>query len=307
LKSTAFRSGYFRLIFAIMPEETPAVVRRLPPEIRVDLTDRANGGIRISLPPRKGPARLPLKPGYAAPLAGLAAPSSGPPGALRERATRAYAAATSVRPPDDALRKLEYVVVDVETTGGAFSGGHRVTEVAAVRVRGDGRPVAEFATLVNPCRPIPPFITALTRITREMVADAPLFEEIAAPLRAFLADAVFVAHNAPFDWRFLCDELRRAEGRPLRGRVLCTVRLARRVVPEVSRRSLDALQWFFGIENEARHRAWGDARATARIFKRLLDRIDERDITRWSELETLLARKTGRRKRRAMPGPMMER
>jgi DNA polymerase-3 subunit epsilon len=177
-----------------------------------------------------------------------------------------------------------------------------------VRIGGNGQPVAEFATLVNPRRAIPSFISALTRITWDMVADAPTFEEIAAPLREFLAGAVFVAHNAQFDWRFLCDELRRAEGWPLSGRVLCTVRLARRVVPEVTHRSLDSLQWFFGIENEARHRAWGDARATARIFKRLLDRIDEREIFCWSELEEMLDRRAPRRrKRRAMPGPMTER
>jgi DNA polymerase-3 subunit epsilon len=108
-----------------------------------------------------------------------------------------------------------------------------------------------------------------------------------------------VAHNAPFDWRFVGHEMLRTGGEPLCGRVLCTVRLARKVVPEISRRSLDALSWFFGVENEARHRAYGDARATAIIFTRLLDRVDDRAITCWSELETLLRKRAPRRKRRA--------
>lgn len=279
----------------MLTEEIPAVARRLPPELRVDLSNRSAGGIRISLPAKKSP-RLALKPGTPVPLP-----------AVRERATTTYGGSSRKERPSDELRALEYVVVDVETTGGAFSSGHRITEVAAVRMRGDGQPVAEFTTLVNPRRRIPAFITALTRITWDMVADAPLFEDIAAPLREFLADAVFVAHNAQFDWRFLCDEMRRAEGRPLRGRTLCTVRLARRVVPEVTHRSLDALQWFFGIENEARHRAWGDARATARILARLLDRLDDRAIVSWEQMQALLARKKGRRKRIAMPHPMSER
>jgi DNA polymerase III epsilon subunit family exonuclease len=158
------------------------------------------------------------------------------------------------------LTDLEYVVVDVETTGGSALRGHRVTEIAAVRVRGTGEVAGEFATLVNPERRIPPFVTRLTRITDGMVRHAPRFDEIAADVQALLRGRVFVAHNARFDWAFLDAELSRARGlcppRPL----LCTVRLARRLVPEISSRSLDALCYYFGIENEARHRAYGDAR-----------------------------------------------
>jgi len=233
-----------------------------------------------------------------------------PAARIAERALRRYGAGWAL-PGDggsttDRLRTLEYVVVDVETTGGSHRHGHRITEVAAVRLRGDGARIDEYTTLINPRRPIPPFITSLTRITWDMVARAPHFEDIADELRRFLAGAVFVAHNASFDWRFLSHELRRVDGLPLRGRVLCTVRLARRVVPEIRYRSLDALQYFFGIENEARHRAWGDARATALIFRRLLDRVEERDIERWEQLDALLGRVAPRRKRRAMPGPVLD-
>lgn len=199
------------------------------------------------------------------------------------------------------IRSLEYVVVDVETTGGSAAQGHRVTEIAMVRVSGNGEVLEEFTTLVNPERPIPPFITSLTNITNEMVRGAPRFAEFAEDVQRMLADRVFVAHNAPFDWRFVAFELERALGFSLDGRRLCTVRLARRVVPEVSSRSLASLTEYFGIENEARHRAFGDARATVAVLQRLLERVEEQEVESWAGLEELLERRPSRRKRRALP------
>jgi DNA polymerase III subunit epsilon len=281
------------------------LLRSLPKQLIVDASQRGDTGIRISLPLKPPAPRLApriVEPDEPAAVYQIRSPTP----MVAERPVRPYGAGWAVpedtASPADALRGLEYVVVDVETTGGSFKGGHRVTEVAAVRVDGAGRPIAEFGTLINPRRSIPPFISALTSITYDMVKDAPRFEDVATKLRDFLAGAVFVAHNASFDWRFLRDELDAAGADPLRGRVLCTVRLARRVVPEITHRSLDALQWFFGVENEARHRAYGDARATATIFTRLLDRIDDRDVACWQDLETLLARRAPRRRRR---GPAM--
>lgn len=201
----------------------------------------------------------------------------------------------------ESLRSLEYVVVDVETTGGGAGRGDRVTEIAAIRVRGTGEVLEEFTTLVNPERPIPPFITRLTNITDEMVRDAPRFGEIAEEVRRLLTGGVFVAHNVAFDWAFLHHELERATGTGLEGRRLCTVKLARRVVPEVASRSLGALSEYFGIENDARHRAFGDARATVEILMRLLERVEGYEITSWAELEKLLASRRRRRKRSALP------
>jgi DNA polymerase III epsilon subunit family exonuclease len=205
---------------------------------------------------------------------------------------------------DAMIRSLEYVIVDVETTGGAPSRGHRITEVAAVRMRGDGEIVDEYETLVNPCRYISPFITQLTRITPAMAAAAPLFEDVAENVRSILDGAVFVAHNAAFDSRFIGMELARV-GVPMYNRTLCTVRLARRTVTEVQSRSLDSLAYFFGVENQARHRAMGDARATALIFRKLLDRLDDHEVVRWTQLEAFLRRRVRRkRKRIASPQPM---
>lgn len=206
---------------------------------------------------------------------------------------------------DAAIRSLEFAIVDVETTGGSFAHGDRITEIAVLRLRGDGTVADEYRTLVNPQRAIPAFISRLTSITWDMVSGAPLFVDVAADVARAIGGAVFVAHNAPFDWRFVSAEFDRA-GVPLTGTSLCTVRLARKVVPEIRSRSLDSLSCFFDIPNEARHRAWGDARATAEVFRRLLDRLESQEVTRWNELVELLRRRAPRRKRQAMPHPMNE-
>ena len=253
----------------------------LPPELLIDDSERARRGIRITLPKRE-----PAPPLYAV---------------VRE-GRRDY----SVAAPDDPLRGLEYAVVDVETTGSSFGGGHRITEVCAVRLNGRGETVAEFHSLVNPDRPIPSIVSSLTHITWDMVKDAPRFWQIAPRLREVLDGAVFVAHNAPFDFGFISREMERASAGRLEGRTLCTVRLARKVVPEVTSRSLDALQYFFDVGNEARHRAFGDARATAVIFRRLLERLEEHEVQRWEELEKFLRKRAKRKKRRASPHSMDE-
>ena len=203
--------------------------------------------------------------------------------------------------PGESLLDLEYAVVDVETTGAGFGRGHRITEIAIVHVNGRGQVVDEFTTLINPQRSIPMMITSLTHIDNWMVRDAPVFSEVAAAIRDRLEGRVFVAHNAGFDWGFISMELLRALGAPLRGRMLCTVRMARKLVPELSRRSLDSLTCFFGVENDARHRAFGDARVTADVFGRLLRRAEDREIAGWNELQKLLYARGLKRKRRSMP------
>ena len=208
----------------------------------------------------------------------------------------------------DHLDDLPYAVVDVETTGGRPDHGDRITEVAAVVVQG-GKIVDRFATLVNPQRPIPPFITSITNINWEMVRDKPTFGEICEPLLERLEGRVFVAHNASFDWGFVAAEVERATGRRLGGSRVCTVRLARRVLPQLPRRSLDWVTRHYGIEIEARHRAEGDAVATAHVLMRLLvDARRDHGVERWDHLERFLARRTGAakrsRRRPAMPHPI---
>ena len=196
------------------------------------------------------------------------------------------------------LADLTYAVIDVETTGMHPGAGDRVTEVAVVIVRG-GTLAERFESLVNPQRPIPPFITSLTHISWEMVKDAPTFADLAPDLVRFLDGHVFVAHNADFDWRFVRAEVQRATGKRLSGPKLCTVRLARRVLPHLPSRRLDALMFHFGIDNDARHRAMGDANATARILLRLLEEDAARACGSWEELQGLIG--TSARGYRARP------
>ncbi|HEU0012146.1 MAG TPA: exonuclease domain-containing protein [Longimicrobium sp.] len=214
-------------------------------------------------------------------------------------------AAPAEAPPRRPLRDEEWVVVDVETTGGAPSRGHRVTEVAAVRVAG-GVIRDTWCTLVNPERPIPGMITSLTGITDGMVAAQPRFAQVAGQVAAALRGGVFVAHNAGFDWRFICHEMSMATGTRPAGRQLCTVRLARRLLPELPSRSLDGLALYFGVNIDARHRALDDAVATAKVLIRMLEMLDERQVEDWEALQGVLRKRKGRRsrRRRAMPQAM---
>jgi DNA polymerase-3 subunit epsilon len=212
-------------------------------------------------------------------------------------------AATGARESDDvALRDVRFAVVDVETTGTSPAQRDRVTEIAIVQVAG-GEVTECYETLVNPERAIPPAIVALTRITEEMVRSAPRFPSVASDVVGRLRERVFVAHNAPFDWRFVSHEVQRAAGVALTGEQLCTVRLARLLLPQLPRRSLDAVTHYFGIDIGARHRAAGDALATAHVLLRLLRLAEDRGATTWRELTALMQRGGARAKRRrsAMP------
>lgn len=206
----------------------------------------------------------------------------------------------------DRLVGLEYAVVDVETTGGSGAFGHRVTEVGIVCLSGGGEYRGEFRSLVNPGRTIPPAIRRLTSISQEMVDAAPRFADVAQSVQAMLRGRVLVAHNAGFDWRFLRGEFDLCRRRvPSRVR-LCTVRMSRRLVPEVRSRSLDALSRYFGIPNEARHRAWGDARATAALLVRLIERAEERAAPTLADLRTLLKPAGSKSRRRSSLPRSME-
>jgi DNA polymerase-3 subunit epsilon len=208
--------------------------------------------------------------------------------------------------PSDLLASLSYVVVDVETTGTRAWHGDRVTEIAAVVVR-DGEVQDVFETLVNPQRPIPPFISALTNITWAMVKNAPVFRDVCARLLSVMEGHVFVAHNAAFDWRFVTAEVSRASGHRLGGRQLCTVRLARKLLPHLRSRSLDHVAYHYGVNIAARHRAGGDAMATARVLLGLLRDARDRGCDNWPALEALVAKRKARGRRgrpSAMPRSM---
>jgi len=200
-----------------------------------------------------------------------------------------------------------FAVVDVETTGSSPSRGDRVIEIA-VAVLSGGTVGVVLDTLVNPERPIPRVVTGITRIAHGDVRDKPVFGEIADQVVDALAGRIFVAHNMQFDWSFVSTEIRRALHLALDGPRLCTVKLARRLIPGLRSRNLDSVARYFGIEIENRHRAAGDAAATAWILSRLLDLAAERGIDTLRELEELTrrAKPKKRKKRRALPAPMEE-
>lgn len=201
------------------------------------------------------------------------------------------------------LDDCAFAVVDVETTGMRAGFGDRITEIAVAVVHGGRREIV-FESLVNPERPIPRAICAITNITDEMVRHAPRFAELAERILAALSGRVFVAHNARFDWNFVSAELRRSRDLTLDGTRLCTVRLARRLVKGVRSCGLDNLCRFFGFHNGARHRAAGDALVTAELLHRLLGLAREegaRTLQDLAAIETRRARARRRRKRVAMP------
>ncbi|MEL7537114.1 MAG: exonuclease domain-containing protein [Pseudomonadota bacterium] len=165
-----------------------------------------------------------------------------------------------------------FVVVDVETTGGRGE-HHRVTELGAVRVR-DGQIVARYQTLLHPQRAIPPAISRLTGITETMVAQAPTFAEIADDFERFLADAIFVAHNVAFDYRFVRQEFARL-GRSFRAPKLCTCAGMRRFFPGQRSYSLRALCDAFQIPLRQHHRALCDAEAATELLFLINDKRAE--------------------------------
>ncbi len=187
------------------------------------------------------------------------------------------------------LSETSFAVVDVETTGRASWGGHRMIEIAIVEVH-RGAIVSEYQTLLNPGQGIPRGITSLTGITSAMVQSAPYFDHVAEEVAHRLEGRVFVAHNATFDWSFVSAELVQTLGDAPSVPRLCTVRMCRRLVPQLRHRNLDVVSRYFGIQIHDRHRAYGDALATARVLLRLLDEASGRGIEDFATLEWYLRR-----------------
>lgn len=172
------------------------------------------------------------------------------------------------------LKDLDFVVVDVEATG-AKTPPNRLIELGAYRIRG-GRIVDKFLSLVNPEIPIPRFVASLTGISNDMVKHAPVFADVAPQWLDFVSDSVLVAHNAPFDTSFLNHEISRVyPGHRMVNPHLCTVRLSRRALPDLSNHRLETIATHFSIPIVSRHRAGSDALATAEIFILLLTELEE--------------------------------
>ncbi|MCD0465083.1 exonuclease domain-containing protein [Flavobacterium sp. ENC] len=165
------------------------------------------------------------------------------------------------------MKKMQYAIVDIETTGGNASGS-RITEIAII-IHDGTMVIDKYETLVNPQKEIPLPIFALTGINNEMVQHAPIFDDIAEKVLDLLTDRIFVAHNVNFDYSFVRHEIEKA-GFKWTARKLCTVRAARKIKPGLSSYSLGNLCNSLDIPVKDRHRAGGDAAATVILFERLL-------------------------------------
>jgi DNA polymerase III epsilon subunit-like protein len=184
------------------------------------------------------------------------------------------------------LARCRFAVVDVETTGARPERGGRIIEVA-VAILEDGTVHLAYEALLDPESPIPVWVTRLTGLTARDVTGRPRFPDVAADLRRTLEDAVFVAHNARFDWRHLAAEWAAAGVSGPAGTPFCTVKLTRRLVPELRHRGLDQVSAFFRVENPARHRAFGDALTTAYILRSLLGLARDRGVETLDDLVEL--------------------
>ena len=193
------------------------------------------------------------------------------------------------------LSDIEFVVVDVEAIAGK-SIPTRVIEIGACRIA-HGKIVDVFETLVNPELPLPPFIATLTGITEEMLTRAPLFPAIADQWLSFAGDSLIAAHNSDFDMTLLNQEIARVfPGCRMRNPDLCTVRLARRIMPDLQKHHLDALADHFGFQISGRHRAAGDARATARVLLHLIDELKIRGVKTLAEARKFRARRNSQQR-----------
>ncbi|MFC1729287.1 PolC-type DNA polymerase III [candidate division KSB1 bacterium] len=180
------------------------------------------------------------------------------------------------------LLNSTFVVVDIETTG-TRTYKDKITEIAAYKVSG-GAIVESFESLVNPGRYIPFNITKITGITNDMVQDAPVIEHLIFEFLEFLGNGIFVAHNAPFDHRFINAALDESGYGLLNNRILCTCKMARKIYPSFRKYDLETVSSRLGIVNESRHRAAGDAAATASLLIRMLYDLPEINIFSLDEL-----------------------
>ena len=196
------------------------------------------------------------------------------------------------------LAATTFVVVDLETTGGAPTNAG-ITEVGAVKVRG-GAVLGEFQTLVDPGIPVPPFIAALTGITDSLLIGAPRLPAVLPAFLEFARGTVLVAHNAPYDVGFLrgaCALTQTAWPAPP---VVDTVRLARQVLhrDEVRDCRLGTLAAHFGAGTQPRHRALADARATVDVLHALLERVGDLGVQSLEELLTFSSRVSAAQRRK---------
>ena len=178
----------------------------------------------------------------------------------------------------------EFVIFDIETTG-LSAINDSITEIGAIKVK-NGEVIDTFSHLVNPQREIPEFITKLTGITDEMVAEKPTIEKIVPLFQDFIKNSVLIAHNASFDVGFIRENFKKSNLK-LSNPVLDTLELSRAVFPDLKNHKLNTLSKHLDITLENHHRAVDDAKATKDIFLKIMDLLKEKEVTELSDLNRL--------------------
>ena len=158
----------------------------------------------------------------------------------------------------------DYTVVDIETTGMDWNFCN-ILEISSLKVR-NKKIVGEFSELINPHEPIPYFIRNLTGITDEMVYNAPELKEVLIKFREFLKDDIIVGHNVNFDVNFLYDNFINVLNEPLTNNFVDTLRISRKLLPELEHHKLDNLIEYYDIKARDKHRALNDCILTNEVY-----------------------------------------
>lgn len=183
------------------------------------------------------------------------------------------------------LEEVTFVVTDVETTGFSPQIGS-ITEIAMVKVKRK-EIIDEFTSLVNPQMPIPYEITQITGIDDNLVTDAPTAVEIAPQISLFLGDGIFTAHNVSFDLGFVNSTLGKGLIPPMNNQKVCTLKLAKKLLAHLKSKSLENVTRELQIAHRHKHRAAGDAYATAEVLIYFLDLLEKKfDVTTLEDLLT---------------------
>lgn len=178
--------------------------------------------------------------------------------------------------------KEQYIVLDIETTGlSKFS--DKIIEISAIKIK-ENKITNKFETLINPDIKIPKFITSLTGIKNSMVGDSPMIEEIIPKFTRFSKNIPIVAHNASFDYGFLSQNIKVFENKEMSNEKICTMKLSRRLFPELPRHRLSFLCEHFDIKNISSHRAMSDTMATYDLFNRFIPIMKEKGIETQSQI-----------------------
>lgn len=188
----------------------------------------------------------------------------------------------------ETLDNLEAVVFDIETTG-LEPTQHEITEIGAFKIAGKELKHM-FSSLIRPNAPISAEITRITGIDDELVSDAPSAREVLPGFLEFAGDLPLIAHNAEFDASFIRYHAKQLLDKEISNPVICTVKLARFLFPNLANHKLHTVAGHLGIPVENRHRAVGDAEATFQVWQRSIDLLREKNITSKRELDDLLAR-----------------